>query len=61
MKCKCMGKCNIKVTFNSHKKTFSMCLLCAKKQYKSLVNGHNYKIIKIEEYDAKRKSISFVL
>lgn len=51
MKCKCMGKCNIKVTFKSHKKAFSMCLLCAKKQYKSLVNGHNYKIIKIEEYE----------
>lgn len=51
MNCKCMGKCNIKVTFKSHKKTFSMCLICAKKRYKSLVNGHNYKIIKIEEYE----------
>lgn len=57
MKCKCMGKCNIKVTFNSHKKTFSMCLLCAKKQYKSLVNGHKYKIIKIEEYENTRTKV----
>lgn len=51
MKCKCMSKCNIKVIFRSHKKKISMCLDCAKKRYKSLVNGHNYKIIKIEEYE----------
>jgi hypothetical protein len=60
MICKCWSKCNIKITFKSHKKTLSMCLICAKKRYKSLVNGHNYKIIKIEKYENTRTESSRV-
>lgn len=30
-----------------------MCVHCANKNYKSLVNGHNYKIIKIENYELR--------
>lgn len=51
MNCKCWGKSNVKVTFKSPKKTISMCIICANKHYKSLVNGHRYKVVKIENYN----------
>ncbi len=50
MMCKCWRGSNVKVTFQSNKKTLTMCVHCANERYKSLVNGHKYKIIKIEEY-----------
>lgn len=49
--CKCWRGSTIKVTFKSNKKTLTMCVLCANERYVSLVNGHGYKIIKIEDYE----------
>lgn len=58
MNCKCMGDSNLKVTFKSPKKTITMCVICANKYYKSLVHGHNYKVVKIESYD-KTEEVKF--
>ena len=32
-----------------------MCVQCANKYYKRLVNGHGYKVINIKDYGTKRK------
>lgn len=56
--CRCGKVPDIVVTFKSPKKTIKLCPVCANAHYKSLVKGHNYKLVAIKsQKNAIRKML----